>query len=309
MVITSCKNERSEELGSSYEISESADSFESTLEEESGMEVFCGGIFDDREELKFVALGDSIAAGYGLTDPFQYSYPTIVCEFVQKNLPDASVSYYNYAHSGDTTTDLLNLMKYSTPQLDGADIVTVCIGANNILAPFFSCLTELTPLFGAIAGFESQADRVDINKVFDEVNAALRSDEFSAELSEGIKAAKSDLNKIFAEIKKRAPNAMVLTMLVYSPYHGFEITMPYIEQKIVLSELSDKWVSELNAVIESETENSGYIAVDCYQPFVDKTGILNLGISALPPKFSLDPHPNLSGHILIANLHVEKMLN
>lgn len=318
-VITACEGEKSPVLSNgdsfisnealSSEMSEGSDASAVISGEGSDMEVFCGGIYEGRERIKFVALGDSIARGFGLKDPKNCAYPAIVCEAVRQRLVGTEVEFYNYAVDGDTTTDLLKLMEHGTKELDGADIVTLSIGANNILLPFFRCLAQLSTVLGDLNGTnESTEDKLDINFVFDSVNKAIRSEQFSAELSAGIAKAKADLEKVLAQIKRRAPDAVIMVMLVYSPYHEVEISLPYIEQKIVFGDLSDKWVGELDSVIKEKAVEAGCIIVDCFEPFKSKDGLLNVAISAIPPKFSIDPHPNLSGHIYIANLHIAELL-
>ncbi len=289
-----------------------ADSIDDTTEayiesrEEIDVQTFCGGIYDGREKIKFVALGDSIARGHGLSDPENCAYPAIVCESVRQNLPDTEVDFYNYAHDGDTTGNLLEIVKNGAPELDGADIVTVSIGANNILLPFFSCLSRLTSVLGLSPSASESTDIADrVENVFESVNSFLKSEEFASSMSQGVETAKSDLSEIFAEIKRRAPSAKVLVMLVYSPYHNTVISLPYIEQKIDLGTLCDLWVSRLDAVLRDASLTSGFYMVDCYTPMLDKKGLLNVAISLFPPRFSIDPHPNVSGHVSIANLHID----
>lgn len=193
-------------------------------------------------------------------------------------------------------------MESKDTALDNADLVTVCIGANNVLKPFTACLQQFAAKIGY--GGIVFADSIDIAKTFDEINELLHSDELAAEMNAGIIAAQKDLDLIFKAVKVRAPQAKVAVMLVYSPYHGLKITLPYIRKTLDLGELSDMWVSKLNTVIASAAEKAGFITVDCYTPFADKTGLLNVAVNGFPPRFSFDPHPNLSGHLYLAQLHL-----
>lgn len=299
--------------GGRADVTSGEESFAGTDEtsgQESGLQAFCGGIYDGREKIKFVALGDSIARGYGLSDPDNAAYPAIVCEAVRQRLTGTEVEYYNYAVDGDTTTDLLEILNTDADELDGADIVTVSIGANNILLPFFGCLQQLyslfngpeSPLPGEVSGIGEAAE-----SVLESVNKFLNSEQFASEMTGGIATARADLKEIFKIIKSRAPSAIVLVMLVYSPYHNMVVSLPYIEQKIEFGALSDKWVNELDRAIGEEALAAGCTTVDCYNPFMDKTGLLNVAFSLIPPRFSFDPHPNISGHIFIANLHIAEL--
>lgn len=249
--------------------------------------------------LKYVALGDSIAYGYGLSSPEAEAYPAIINRSLQNKF---KTEYYNYAVSGSTTADLLSVVQSKATLLDNADLVTICIGANNVLKPFTTCLQQLAAEIGD--GGINFVDRIDIAKSFDKINETLNGEEFETEMERGINAAQKDLDLIFKAVKTRSPRAAVAVMLVYSPYHGLKITLPYINKVLDLGELSDLWVSRLNEVTAAAADNAGFLTVDCYTPFADKTGLLNVAVNGFPLRFSFDPHPNLSGHIYLAQLHL-----
>lgn len=306
--ISSSDIESIEDIVVSFEDSVVSDQDETG--EGSEIETFLGGILDNKQEVKFVALGDSIARGFGLSNPRKCSYPAIVSEAVSQKLNGATVNFTNYGIDGLKTSQMLELLDKGYKKLDGADIVTVCIGANNILLPFMMKMAQLVPMNGTdIGGINSSTDTESIGNMFERINSAIASEEFAAEMHAGIDQAAKDLPKIYAKIKERAPNATVLVMTLYSPYHGVEMSLPYIDQKVVFTELSDKYVSELNEVISTSVADAGFILVPCYTPFLESENMLNLGISLVPPRFSIDPHPNLSGHILIANLHISELSN
>lgn len=89
---------------------------------------------------RYVALGDSIARGYGLDDPETQAYPALLRDRMQSY---SEVEYANYAVDGQTSAGLLELLSSGgAPMLDGADVVTVCIGANNLLGPTIGLLSE-----------------------------------------------------------------------------------------------------------------------------------------------------------------------
>ena len=89
---------------------------------------------------RYVALGDSIARGYGLDDPETQAYPALLRDRMQSY---SEVEYANYAVDGQTSAGLLELLSNGgAPMLDGADVVTVCIGANNLLGPTIGLLSE-----------------------------------------------------------------------------------------------------------------------------------------------------------------------
>ena len=81
---------------------------------------------------KLVVLGDSIAAGYGLTDG-EFNYGQICADYLGGNVE-------NYAHSGDETDDLINIVSNFSAQqnsaVSDADVVVISIGANDLMQAF-----------------------------------------------------------------------------------------------------------------------------------------------------------------------------
>ncbi|MDE2364099.1 MAG: arylesterase [Hyphomicrobiales bacterium] len=77
--------------------------------------------------LRIVALGDSLTAGLGL--PEAASFPSVLERRLKKDGFDVEVS--NAGVSGDTTTDGLARLDWSTPE--GTDFVIVELGANDML--------------------------------------------------------------------------------------------------------------------------------------------------------------------------------
>lgn len=103
--------------------------------------------------LVYIALGDSVAAGFG--SPQENSYPSV---FFGK-LKDGGYAneYKNMAVSGYTTTNLLQLLNDMSDDnlklFKNAVVVTVNIGGNNILMPFFEHLPSMEELTASIAEF------------------------------------------------------------------------------------------------------------------------------------------------------------
>jgi len=102
----------------------------------------------------FITLGDSVSSGYGLTGYLRYRQPDegtvgshafFLFEKLQSN--DLVDWQRNLAVSGHTTGDLLELLHgLSATELEyfaHARVVTINIGGNNLLTPFFEYLTNL----------------------------------------------------------------------------------------------------------------------------------------------------------------------
>lgn len=94
----------------------------------------------------YVALGDSIPAGYGLSNK-KDSYPSLVGKEIRYGL-------YNHSHSGDTTSDLIAKLKESgvKSRLSQASLVTISIGGNDLMGDFENILNLLYGSNEAIDG-------------------------------------------------------------------------------------------------------------------------------------------------------------
>jgi acyl-CoA thioesterase I len=82
---------------------------------------------DAQAQVKIVALGDSLTAGYGLPDKDGF-VPQLQAALTAKGNP---VEIQNAGVSGDTTSDGLARLDWSVPQ--GTDAVILELGANDML--------------------------------------------------------------------------------------------------------------------------------------------------------------------------------
>ncbi len=302
-------------------VTQSESSKEQSDKETSGGEavsVFANTKYYGRDSVKYVALGDSIARGYGLKDPVGRSYPALIANAFRKSLPDTEVDFTNYAVDGMTTQGLIELLATNADKVDGADIITVCIGANNLLGTFLSIVEEYYPDIVPARGEgdspsedksgDISGETVDSAALIDAIRAIearVESEEFSAAMQAGIEKLNKDLPQILHTLKSRAPDAEIYITTVYSPYHGINLSMPYIDVSLDMSALSDKWVSALNTEIRRIVAEQGCILVDPYGHFEEKGGLVNAGGTLMPFNYSFDPHPNLGGHAALANLHIK----
>lgn len=91
------------------------------------------GCFESGDKVTlYVALGDSITAGYGVASPF--SFPTIYANYLRRHYKDLHV--LNLGLNGLTTTGLYNLLtsnrtvRHSVSQ---ASLISLTIGSNDLL--------------------------------------------------------------------------------------------------------------------------------------------------------------------------------
>jgi len=80
----------------------------------------------------YLALGDSITAGYGVESPF--SFPNVYANFLRRHYPDLSM--LNFGINGLTTSGLLYQLKTNQRlrhSLSQAFLITLTIGSNDLL--------------------------------------------------------------------------------------------------------------------------------------------------------------------------------
>ena len=101
----------------------------------------------------FIALGDSVSSGYGLpgypASPEGGHTSLLFAKLEREGHVD---EYHNFATSGFTTTDLLEMLRDMDDEelllFGNANVVSLNIGGNNILSPFLEYLAALQIVYG-----------------------------------------------------------------------------------------------------------------------------------------------------------------
>ena len=127
-------------------------------------------------EVGYVSLGDSIAAGHTINADWGKNYgegsqygkngntetavvPGCYTDIISKELKSVYGDHAflkSFARSGDTVEDLMNKLTHETVReaIKKADLVTICIGANDVLQPAMSRLDEYIDT-GSLANAEA----------------------------------------------------------------------------------------------------------------------------------------------------------
>lgn len=295
--------------------------------------------------VNYVSLGDSIPDGVSLDkyddkDEFGFvegSYAYAYRAHLQENYDE--VNAVSYAVSGQTSTQLLdNINSISGTELTpeeqsvkedivGADIITICIGANDILGPASAKLLEFL------------ASGTDI---IDDLNAGL--DTFS-----------KNLPKIISKLEQLNPTAKLVFSNVYNPYKEYmdkdsdisinygpypvtsiskdriqlmgAITEEYVDSNATNANVTDI-AKGLNQIIAENVNGKDNCALlDVKQAFdnyfdrelqtgekkydvvqtdvmVESIPVTGTSLDAIKPEVMpyMDPHPTAKGHGLIAEL-------
>lgn len=97
------------------------------------------------ERLVYIALGDSVSEGFGIWSP-EDRHTSVFFELLKEQ--GLANEYVNLAVSGFTTTDLLQLLNgpEEIEPMPYASVITLNIGGNNILAPFWAYLPDASEM-------------------------------------------------------------------------------------------------------------------------------------------------------------------
>ena len=214
---------------------------------------------------KYLALGDSITYGYTLDEPTKYAYPTLF-----SNKYDLDLT--NEAIPGDTSAVLLE--KLANYNIDDYDVISICIGANDVFKSF------TTRIYGK-----------DAVEMAETLSTILTDEEIQHEIEEGLNELKANLPKIMNIIKQG--HAQIYMMNVYNPYNNSIIQG--------LEEIADTYVKKINEVIEEN--KSGTHFINLYKKFDKEKKVTNS--QSLTNKF-YDPHPTKKGQEVISSYLIEE---
>lgn len=175
-----------------------------------------------RDLYGYVSLGDSIAAGHTINDDWESDYgadsqygkndnvstalvPGCYTDLIRSDLittyGEKNVFIRSFARSGDRVDDLMEKLTHDTVQraIKKADLVTVCIGANDVLEPAMSALGEYINM--GDSRLEFLATEV-------EANLAVLADDSNA----------NSYTALFNRLTELNPKAKVVFMTIYNPY-------------------------------------------------------------------------------------------
>ena len=231
----------------------------------------------------YVALGDSICRGYGLKDPETQRYSSLIGA-------RTGCTVYNYGVDGQTGAELVTFLQNGKAEaLSQADVVSVSIGANNLLHALSSLLLALFSNYDPTSGSAIQVDAEDLYAAVDDALAS-----FERELPE-----------LMDLIGEQTPNALVLFQTVYNPYRSFVLFPLRLSGGMTtLSALADECVRRLNEIIRDGALQYGYTVCDVYDTFEQNANQL---VNASLGRLNFDPHPNAAGHAVIAEVLLREM--
>lgn len=247
----------------------------------------------------YVALGDSIAAGYGLEGysggqevPPADSYQSLVGSFLK-------TSPVNYAVTGDDSSDCIELLNSGTADeaLSDASVITLSIGSNDLLGPFTNIVKEALGItdsdgdmdYSLIEDYYASFKNTSFTDLLAMANNLADKVKDNEELHAKAQAFSGNFNEIINILKEKAPQAVIYVTNIYNPF----------KDVMVVESLADTYINELNSVFK---DNSGdYNLIDTYSLFAkENLSNVKFDISDLD-NVNLDPHPSKKGHARIAS--------
>lgn len=262
------------------------------------------GAMAAEEDPTYLVLGDSISSGYGLAND-ESSFAELVAAEKSFNLNDQS-------DSGEKASTLL--AKLQNNEIDGladADVITLTIGGNDLMAALYSYLTD---------AYNTDRDDADKLTVEQMQQALLSGDQdiltFAVQKISGFASSEqaaaaldtlsSDLTQIIAAIRAANPTVVIVVGNQYNPYAHLADAVGdnplYSMAANMVANAFDKGVTALNDLIAQGEAQGAYVVADIYTAFNDaaqnpcNAGLTSTGI------INLDFHPNACGHQLIADV-------
>ncbi len=242
------------------------------------------------ESIGYTAFGDSIAKGYSADQENEIvNYPSLIAEDLA-SLSKKEVDLSNYAKNGLTTTKLNSVILTDgqvLESLEKADLVTLTIGANDLMNQFKKVASEI----------------LNNNQKFYNVDSALTA------LQDGISANPLLLVKVVGAIGgwdyasfEEQWDLAVGTINMHKPSDcQFVVTTIYnpvskMELPGTLNAVVENIIGKMNQIIEDSAQEGGYQVADLYDS----------GISDYTQSDGL--HPNQMGQGLIKEL-IENQLD
>lgn len=263
------------------------DSFQYTLNEGAFATVMVIILEGSAEPIRYVALGDSIPYGYYYTSFWNYltggtdsdSYVEQFARYLDVdsgNFTDASVSGHN-------AVDVYNQIDGLTAVIQQADVITLCVGANDVMDAVERNLSGLDKYSITWATADSGRDNFEYY-----------------------------WPRVIDKIENLNPDVTLIVMTIYNPYHSYDSFYAQVDPYFTDTSLDNLG---LNTIIENTMtfDNDGtfwtsgqlndafdYHVVDIYETFNNYENKDSL--TGFYSSFC-DPHPTQLGQNVIFNAH------
>lgn len=253
------------------------------------------------DEIKYLALGDSIAFGYGLDNIPEDSYAQVV----RKKYGILESNFSNLAVSGMTCAEFYDTIQTNeyTKAIEKANLITVSIGSNEILGIAVKAISDATGIEINAKFPQEVKEYIKKLSVLEKASLARRlynsftSDDTQKEVNKSIEVYREKWKKSIEYIKSINPEVSIIATQFYNPY--YEISLGTWD----LGSFVDVYIKKMNNILEEQSNSEEiYKIARIYNDFnTTDPRITNVyvDISNLD-KIDVDPHPNKEGHSIIA---------
>lgn len=241
---------------------------------------------ENGENMIYVALGDSLTHGYGLTDKQKDRFSAVIAD----RLREAGIrcSEFNYGVDGLTSSGLLEMLNSGQCSMTGrAGLITIDIGANDVLH-----------VLSALAGYAMYGITVSEQEY----------EQVQTELAGSLEEFRGNFGALIDKIKDINLEAEIVCTTIYNPYRDINMTIQTANDQVELSEYTDTVVTELNSVIKEVAADKGIELADSYGAF-ELTNKKVLNAKNDDTGVNMDIHPNKDGYALMAEAFYQVIKN
>lgn len=260
----------------------------------------------------YVALGDSITTGYGLSADNNVETNKSL-SFAAQVATNNIFALNNLAEDGETSASLLDKLTKSddpdyetvTEAVKSADVITITIGGNDLMDALYAYLAENKPELGkadeianklATGGFDTTA-LTSLIPLISQFGT-------SQELTDALSAFGISLQSIVNTIKECNPDVHIVVTTQYDPYSHIDTTNLGVFKETIDSVLA-VFTNGVNALNEKiNVQDASYKVADVHTAFENDTSgdpLRNAKFTSLQD-YNLDFHPNAEGHKVIAGV-------
>lgn len=241
----------------------------------------------DDKTMIYVALGDSLTKGYGLADAEKNRFSAVAAQ--KLNAAGIKCTERNYGVNGLTSSELLDMINGGEiGMLDYADVITVDIGANDVL----HAADDL--IYTNLAG----------NVLSTDDYAAVCADEESS-----LAKCKENTEAIIKALREKNDHAQIILFTIYNPYKNVDLDLAVEGENLTLAGFTDDLVKRLNENINDIAEAQGCDVSDWYTAFeINPNNLVNAaygeGVTT-----NFDIHPNKDGHAVMGEVCYQTIKN
>ena len=241
----------------------------------------------------YLALGDSITTGYAPGGT------TVASPFADQVAAEYGYTLVNRAQDGETTASLLAKLEAKEIDVSGADLVTISIGGNDLLQALYQTVAAVYAASGATGSVEETLAQLMTGTVDETallaMAAAFQNLAASEAVADAISDAGQNLGTILQHLKGANPTAQIILLNQYNPYsHVEDAALEALVSTV------DTGVQALNTGLAAVAKAAGVTVADVYTPMKAAAENPCNAYFASAADYSIDIHPNQTGHDLIA---------